>query len=97
MIQHTDSFSIFCSVFSSSNPPLLCVDLFLERLAMAKELGADFQLTVKKGDGPKQLAKSVQDMLGVQPHVTIECTGAESSIQTAVYVCDSFKVIKVKI
>lgn len=53
---------------------------------MAKELGADFQLMVKKGDGPQQLAQSVEDMLGVQPDVTIECTGVESSVQTAIYV-----------
>lgn len=75
----------------SSNPPLLCVDLFQERLTMAKELGADFQLIVKKEDGPKQLAKRVEDMLGTQPHITIECSGVESSIQAAIYVCDYLK------
>ncbi len=55
---------------------------------MAKELGSDFQVTVKREDGPQQLAKSVEDALGVQPDITIECTGAESSIQTAIYVRD---------
>lgn len=64
---------------------VLITDLFPERLVVAKELGADFQLQVKKGDEAKQLAKSVEDKLGVQPHVTIECTGAESCVQTAVY------------
>lgn len=53
---------------------------------MAKELGADFQLHVKREDDAKQLAKSVGDKLGVQPHVAIECTGAESCAQTAIYV-----------
>lgn len=53
---------------------------------MAKELGADFQLQVKIEDEAKQLAKSVGDKLGVQPHVAIECTGAVSCAQTAVYV-----------
>lgn len=67
-------------------PLLQWTDLFPERLAVAKELGADFQLQVKKGDEAKQLAKSVEDKLGVQPHVTIECTGAESCAQTAIYV-----------
>lgn len=66
--------------------PFPCADLFSERLVMAKDLGADFQLLVKRGDGPKQLAKTVEDMLGTQPHVTIECTGAESCVQTAIYV-----------
>lgn len=69
-----------------SDPPLLHSDLFPERLTMAKELGADFQLTVKKGDGAQQLAKSVEDLLGAQPHITIECTGVESCVQTAIYV-----------
>lgn len=69
-----------------SNPRSSCSDLFPERLTMAKECGADFQLTVKRGEGPQQLAKSVEDLLGDQPHITIECTGVESSIQTAIYV-----------
>nr|XP_057934742.1 sorbitol dehydrogenase [Doryrhamphus excisus]XP_057934743.1 sorbitol dehydrogenase [Doryrhamphus excisus] len=60
-------------------------DLFPERLAMAKELGADFQMLVKRGDEPQQLAKRVEDMLGEQPHITAECSGVESSIQTAIY------------
>ncbi|XP_061831219.1 sorbitol dehydrogenase-like [Nerophis lumbriciformis] len=68
-------------------------DLFPERLAMAKELGADFQLGVKRGDGPQQLAKSVEDMLGAQPHITIECSGVESSIQTAIYATRSGGVV----
>lgn len=67
-------------------PLLQWTDLFPERLAVAKELGADFQLQVKKGDAPMLLAKSVEDKLGVLPHVTIECTGAESCAQTAIYV-----------
>lgn len=62
------------------------LDLFPERLALAKELGADFQLKVSRKVEPKQLAKDVEDALGVQPHVAIECTGAEISIQTAIYV-----------
>lgn len=57
---------------------------------MARELGADFQLTVKREDGAQQLAKKVEDVLGAQPQVTIECTGVESCIQTAIYVRDSF-------
>ncbi|XP_061559025.1 sorbitol dehydrogenase isoform X2 [Phycodurus eques] len=73
---------------------LICgADLFPERLAMAKELGADFQLTVKRGDGPQQLATRVENMLGDQPHITIECTGVESSIQAAIYATRSGGVV----
>lgn len=74
-----------------SPPPslsLLELDLFPERLALAKELGADFQLKVTKEVEPPQLAKNMEDLLGVQPHVAIECTGVERSVQTAVYVRD---------
>ncbi|KAJ8417638.1 hypothetical protein AAFF_G00224810 [Aldrovandia affinis] len=60
-------------------------DLSDERLAMAKELGADFPLQVKMGDMPEELARNVEGQLGGQPHVTIECTGVESSVQTAIY------------
>ncbi|KAG5848787.1 sorbitol dehydrogenase isoform X2 [Anguilla anguilla] len=60
-------------------------DLIAERLEMAKELGADFLLQVKRGDTPEELAKKVEGQLGRQPQATIECTGVESSIQTAIY------------
>lgn len=63
------------------------LDLFPDRLAKAKELGADFQVAVSRSDTPQQLAKKVEDLLGAQPQITIECTGAESCIQTAIYVC----------
>ncbi|XP_071762029.2 sorbitol dehydrogenase [Centroberyx gerrardi] len=72
---------------------VVITDLFPERLAMAKELGADFPLTVKRGDGPQDLAKSVEGMLGAQPDITIECTGVESSIQTAIYATRSGGVV----
>uniref|UniRef100_A0A3P8US54 Sorbitol dehydrogenase n=1 Tax=Cynoglossus semilaevis TaxID=244447 RepID=A0A3P8US54_CYNSE len=68
-------------------------DIVPERLSMAKELGADFQLQVKRENGPQQLAKSVEDLLGAQPHVTIECTGVESSVQTAIYATRSGGVV----
>ncbi|KAM9766027.1 sorbitol dehydrogenase [Menidia menidia] len=64
---------------------VVITDLSAERLKVARELGADFQLTVKRADGAQQLAKRVENMLGAQPQVTIECTGVESSIQTAIY------------
>lgn len=73
---------------------LLCSDLSAKRLEMAKELGADFQLTVTRDEGAQLLAKKVEETLGAQPHVTIECTGVESCIQTAIYVRDSSKSLQ---
>ncbi|XP_041643962.1 sorbitol dehydrogenase isoform X2 [Cheilinus undulatus] len=72
---------------------VVVTDLSSERLDMAKKLGADFPLTVKRGDGPQNLAQGVADMLGGQPQITIECTGVESSIQTAIYATRSGGVV----
>uniref|UniRef100_UPI0037E85A3F sorbitol dehydrogenase-like n=1 Tax=Semicossyphus pulcher TaxID=241346 RepID=UPI0037E85A3F len=65
----------------------------IKRLAMAKELGADFQLPLTKEDGPQQMAQKVADVLGAQPQITIECTGVESCIQTAIYATRSGGVV----
>ncbi|XP_068611488.1 sorbitol dehydrogenase-like [Brachionichthys hirsutus] len=72
---------------------ILISDLLPERLSVAKDLGADFQLEVKKDAGPQQLAQTVEDMMGDKPHISIECTGAESCIQTAIYATRSGGVV----
>lgn len=56
-------------------------------MAKAKEVGADFTLQVTK-ESPREIANKVESMLGSKPEVTIECTGAESSIQTGIYVSE---------
>ncbi|XP_037390192.1 sorbitol dehydrogenase isoform X3 [Pygocentrus nattereri] len=68
-------------------------DLSADRLAKAKELGADILLPVKREDLPEEMAKRVESMLGGMPHVSIECTGVESSIQTAIYATRSGGVV----
>ncbi|XP_076852927.1 sorbitol dehydrogenase isoform X1 [Brachyhypopomus gauderio] len=68
-------------------------DLSAERLAKAKELGADFLLPVRREDVPKEMAQRVEGMLGGKPHITMECTGAESCIQTAIYATRSGGVV----
>ncbi|XP_048887332.1 sorbitol dehydrogenase [Brienomyrus brachyistius] len=60
-------------------------DLSEKRLEMAKELGADFSVTVQREDSSRDLAKKVESLLGEQPHVAIECTGVEASTQMAIY------------
>ncbi|KAF7212072.1 sorbitol dehydrogenase isoform X1 [Nothobranchius furzeri] len=72
---------------------VIITDLSAERLMMAKELGADFQLTVKREDGALQLAQKVEDTLGARPQITIECTGVESCVQTAIYATQSGGVV----
>ncbi|KAK0156330.1 Sorbitol dehydrogenase [Merluccius polli] len=68
-------------------------DLSSERLKMAKQLGADFPLVVSREDSAQEVAQRVEGMMGNQPHVTIECTGAESSMQTAIYATRSGGVV----
>ncbi|XP_006628790.1 sorbitol dehydrogenase [Lepisosteus oculatus] len=67
-------------------------DLSAERLQKAAELGADFPLQAQK-ESPAELAAKVQGLLGCLPEVTIECTGVESCIQTAIYATRSGGVV----
>ena len=52
---------------------------------MAKSLGADQTLLVGKEDA-ETLAAQVATKLGSQADVTIECSGAESSIRLGIFV-----------
>ncbi|GAA6073474.1 sorbitol dehydrogenase, partial [Tachysurus ichikawai] len=72
---------------------VLISDLSGDRLAKAKELGADLVFPVKREDTPQEMAKRVSGMLGGMPHITIECSGVESSIQTAIYATRSGGVV----
>ena len=62
----------------------LPLDLDEGRLKKAKELGADFTIKVESRDG-KEVANKVMECLGPADQ-TVECTGAESSIHTGIYV-----------
>nr|XP_002131633.1 sorbitol dehydrogenase [Ciona intestinalis] len=64
-------------------------DLFPKRLEMAKQLGADEVIKVNIGDDAKTVASKVECLLGAMPDRTIECTGAESAIQTGIYATKS--------
>ncbi|KAM3828410.1 sorbitol dehydrogenase isoform 2-T2 [Vipera latastei] len=59
-------------------------DLSAPRLEKATEIGADFTVWVK-GQSPEELASMVESLLGCMPDITLECTGAESCIQTGIY------------
>ena len=67
---------------------MLPLDLSASRLTKAKEVGADFTIQVGK-ETPQEIASKVESLLGSKPEVTIECTGAESSIQTGIYATHS--------
>lgn len=53
---------------------------------MAKELGATYTVKVTSTDS-RAIAKEILATMGCQPDRSIECSGAEASIATAIYVC----------
>lgn len=60
----------------------------MNRLERAKQLGADWtvHIDLAKKETSAQLAERIVATIGDHADVTIECSGAESSIQTAIYV-----------
>ncbi|XP_071964398.1 sorbitol dehydrogenase-like [Antedon mediterranea] len=71
---------------------VVITDLDKKRLAKAKEIGATYTVQVDSKD-PKIVAKKVEDALGAMPDATIECSGAEPSIQLALRVTRSGGVV----
>lgn len=69
-------------------------DISESRLAFAKNNGANSTVLVKPGMSEQQLADAVQAAMGgQQPDVTIECSGAESSIRLAILATESGGVV----
>lgn len=63
-------------------------DISESRLAMAKKLGANVAYKINTEMGSRETSQEILKLLGQRaPDVTIECSGAESSIQTGIYVC----------
>ncbi len=60
-------------------------DISEHRLGVAKQMGATYTVHVDSKDS-KAVAERVTSTMGGMADVTIECTGVESSMQTAVYV-----------
>jgi L-iditol 2-dehydrogenase len=68
--------------------PIVITDLFQSRLDFAKKLIPGVRtVLIKKGLTPKEQAEEIKKAAGCQLKVTLECTGVESSIHTAAYVC----------
>jgi threonine dehydrogenase-like Zn-dependent dehydrogenase len=60
-------------------------DIAQKRLDVAKQFGATHTFLIQDRDS-KVVADKIIALLGEKPNVTIECSGAEPSIQTAFYV-----------
>ena len=64
---------------------LVYSDISESRLAIGKKMGAD-QIVVVDSRDARDVAAKIVDVMGAEPNITIECSGAESSIQSAIYV-----------
>lgn len=60
-------------------------DIDEHRLSVAKQMGASYTVKVTSRDS-RALAREIRATLGCSPDHTLECSGAESSIATAIYV-----------
>ena len=63
----------------------LPLDISQNRLDVAKQMGADQTVLIESRDA-RAVAKNIVETMATEPDVTIECSGAESSIQSAIYV-----------
>jgi len=56
-----------------------------QRLEVAMAMGADQVIKVDTKDTQK-LANQIREKMGEAPNMSIECTGVEASVATAIYV-----------
>ncbi len=64
------------------------VDIDDHRLSVAKAMGATYTVKVTTRDS-RVMAEQIRSTLGCSPDHTLECSGAEPSIGTAIYVSQS--------
>lgn len=66
-------------------------DIDASRLEMAKKIGADHTVLVTSRD-PTVAAQAVEEAMGDKVDISIECSGAPPSLNTAIYVSHIFKL-----
>lgn len=75
------------SAHAAGATPIVITDLDEHRLATAKTLVPRVRTVgVKKEQTPSEIAQMVKASLGEEPNLALECTGVQSSIQSAIYV-----------
>lgn len=68
---------------------VIVTDICGERLAVAKKMGASHIFKIDPAVDTRSTAEQIVRALGENPDVTIECSGAESSLQTGIYATKS--------
>ena len=62
------------------------IDISEMRLKFAEELGADHTVLADSQDD-RQMAERIISVLGGEPDISIECSGAQSAVRMAIFVC----------
>ncbi|KAK9881030.1 hypothetical protein WA026_014372 [Henosepilachna vigintioctopunctata] len=65
---------------------VLITDILDERLQVAKSLGADHTLKIEKHMTEQDIIKKITELLGEDPTVSLDCSGAEVSVRVALQV-----------
>jgi len=68
--------------------PIVVTDLSESRLNFTRELVPNaITVLINRDLSPKEQAKKVKEAAGMDLALAIECSGVESSVQTAIFVC----------
>ncbi|XP_046966675.1 sorbitol dehydrogenase-like [Vanessa cardui] len=62
---------------------IIITDLLQSRLDMAKKLGADYTLLVNKDSNEADIVRKVHELLGTHPDISIDASGAQSTVRLA--------------
>ncbi|XP_016915222.2 sorbitol dehydrogenase [Apis cerana] len=68
---------------------IVITDLMQSRLDLAKQLGANETLLIKKDDVEEKTVQKIIELFGEEPDKTIDACGAESSIRLAIFATKS--------
>lgn len=66
------------------------LDVVEHRLNVAKTLGADYTLKINCTDSDLDIVKRVHEILKCEPTVSIDCSGAEQAVRSAIQVYNVF-------
>ena len=79
-------------IYSLSPSLFLSQDLVEDRLKVAKEMGADHTIQITAKDS-REMSQIITGQMECCPDKTIECSGAEPSIATAIYVGHTIDIV----
>lgn len=64
----------------------LLLDIVDFRLQRAKEMGADYTLKITKDMAEDSVVQKIKELLGEDPDISLDCSGAEQSVRVALLV-----------